>query len=71
MSIITHARSAPPIGVCQRLEGRNVSVDAQADQSLAARMKPVFRAALAIAVFVVVVTTIVAVKSWIWIPPVH
>ncbi len=71
MSIITHTRSAPRTGVCQRLEGRKASVDASAEQSLAARMKPVFRAALAIAVFMVVVTAIVAVKSWIWIPPVH
>jgi hypothetical protein len=34
-------------------------------------MKPVFKAALTIAVFVVVVAGIVALKSWIWIPPVH
>jgi hypothetical protein len=71
MSIITHTWSAPRIGAHHRLEGRKPSVDAPAEQSLAARMKPVFKAALTIAVFVVVVAGIVALKSWIWIPPVH
>jgi hypothetical protein len=71
MSIITHTWSAPRIGVHQRLEGRKLPVAASAEQSLAARMKSVFKAALTIAVFVVVVTAIVALKSWIWIPSVH
>jgi hypothetical protein len=68
MSIITHIWSAPRIGVHQQLEGRKLSVDASAEQSLTARTKSVFKAALAIAVFVVVVIGIVALKSWIWIP---
>jgi hypothetical protein len=71
MSIITHIWSAPRVGVHPQVEGRKLAADASVEQSLAARMKSVLKATLAIAVFVVVVIGIVALKSWLWIPSVH
>jgi hypothetical protein len=71
MSIITHICGAPRIGAYRRLEGRRLPVDALAEQSLAARTKSVFKAALTIAALVVVVIGIVALKTWMWLPSVR